>query len=82
MFDVKANFKTKYQGILHCPFYKIDEESLKHIFVCPDGLMCKFSDNVSGHLNDLINLKELGSLQILGWHLLKYDKYRELVIKG
>ena len=47
MFDVKANFKTKYQGILHCPFCKIDEESLEHIFVCPDGLICKFSDNVS-----------------------------------
>ena len=31
MFDVKANFKTKYQGILHCPFCKIDEESLEHI---------------------------------------------------
>ena len=48
MLDVKANFKTKYQGILlHCPFCKIDEESLEHIFVRPDGLICKFSDNVS-----------------------------------
>ena len=23
MFDVKANFKTKYQGILHCPFARL-----------------------------------------------------------
>ena len=50
MFDVEANLKAKYQGILHCPFCKIDEESLEHIFVCADGLMCKFSDNVSGQL--------------------------------
>ena len=48
MFDVKANFKTKYQGILlHCYFCKIDEESI--FFVCPDNVICKCSD-VSGHL--------------------------------
>ena len=80
MFDVKANFKTKYQGILHCPFCKIDEESLEHIFACPDGLICKFGDNVPGHLDNLISLKEIGSLQRLGWYLLKYDKYRELIL--
>ena len=80
MFDVKTNFKTKYQGILHCPFCKIDEESLEHIFVCPDGLICKISDNVSGCLDNLMNLKDIGSLQRLGWYLLKYDKYGELVI--
>ena len=80
MFDVKANFKTKYQGILYCPFCKIDEESLEHIFACPDGLICKFGDNVPGHLDNLISLKEIGSLQRLGWYLLKYDKYRELIL--
>ena len=74
MFDVKANFKTKYQGILHCPFCKIDEESLEDIFVSPDSLICKFSDKVSGHLDNLISLKDNGSLQRLGWYLMKYDK--------
>ena len=46
MFDVKANLRqnTKYQGILHYPFWKIDEESLEHIFECPDGLIRKFID--------------------------------------
>ena len=82
MFDVNTNFKTKYQGILHCPFRKIDEESLENIFVCPDGLICKFSGNVGGHLDNLISLKDIGSLPRLGWYLLKYDKYRELVLKG
>ena len=80
MFDLKTNFKTKYQGILHCPFCKIDEESLEHIFVCPDGLICKLIDNVSGHLDNLISLKDIGSLQKLGLDLLKYDKYRGLII--
>ena len=41
--------------------------------------MCKFSDNVSGHLDNLISLKDIGSLQRLGWYLLKYDKYREIL---
>ena len=66
VFDVKTNFKTKYQGILRCPSRKIYEESLGHIFVCPDGLICKFSDNVSGHLDNLTSLKDIGSLQRLG----------------
>ena len=73
MFDVKANFKTKHKGILHCPFCKIYEEPLEHIFVCPNGLICTFSD-ISGDLDNLINLKGIGSLQRLGWYLLKYDK--------
>ena len=76
MLDVKANFKTKYQGILHCPFCNSDEVSLEHIFVCPDDMICNFSDNVSGHPNNLISLKDIGSLERLGWYLLKYDKYR------
>ena len=58
MFDLKANFKTKYQGILQYSFCKIDEEFLEHIFVCPDGPICKFSDNVSGHLDNLMSLKD------------------------
>ena len=82
MFDVKANFKTKYQGLLHCSFCKIDEESLEHIFVCPGGLICKFNYNVSGHLYNLISLKDIGSLQRLGWYLLNFDKYRQLFLQG
>ena len=54
MFDVKANFKTIYQGILHHPLCKIDEESSEHIFVCPDGLICKFGDNDSDCLDNLL----------------------------
>ena len=58
----------------------IVEESLEHIFVCPEGLICKFSDNVFGHLDNLMSLKDIGSPQRLGWYLLKYDKHRELVV--
>ena len=52
-----------------------------NIFVFPDGLICKFSA-VSGHLDNLTGLKDIGSLQRLGWYSLKYDKYRELVLYG
>ena len=76
MFDVQANCKTKYQGTLRCPFCKIDKESLEHNFVCPDGLINKFSDNDSDDLDNLASLKDIGSPQILGWYLLTYDKYR------
>ena len=60
---------------------KIDEESLEHTFVCTDGLICKFSDNISGHMDNLMSLKDIGSLQRVSRYLLKYDKYRELVIQ-
>ena len=35
---------------------KIDEESLDYVLACPDGPTCKFSDNVSGHLDNFITL--------------------------
>ena len=73
---LKQNTKAFYTTF----FFKIDEESLEHIFVCPDGLIYKFSHNVSGHLDNLLSLKDIGSLQRLGWYLLKYDKYSELVL--
>ena len=42
MFEVKINFKRKYNYKLNCPLC-IDEtetETFDHIFQCPDGVLC------------------------------------------
>ena len=40
MYDIKANFKEKYEGNTFCPFCRRDAESFEHIFECQDGLIC------------------------------------------
>ena len=42
--------------------------------------MVQYINLVIMFLDKLISLKDIGSLQRLGWYLLKYDKYRELVL--
>ena len=43
MFEIKANFKNKYDSDLSCPFCKLEDETFDHIFTCESGLLCKNS---------------------------------------
>ena len=45
MFEIKANFKNKYDSDPSCPFCKIEDETFDHIFTCESGLLCKNSLN-------------------------------------
>ena len=63
-----------FEGAFIDNFYLLGGVYSKHYGIC------KFSDNVSGHLDNLISLKDIRSLQRLGWYLLKCDKYRGLII--
>ena len=38
MFEVKVNFKKKYNYKLNCPFCTDETETFDHIFQCPDGV--------------------------------------------
>ena len=38
MFEVKINFKKKYNYRLNCPFCTDETETFGHIFQCPDGV--------------------------------------------
>ena len=40
MFEVKVNFKKKYNYKLNCPFCTDETETFDHIFQCPDGVLC------------------------------------------
>ena len=41
MYDVKANFKNKYNYDLTCPFCNEDDETFSHVFRCDSGVICK-----------------------------------------
>ena len=43
MFEIKANFKNKYEFDPFCLFCKIEDETFDHIFTCESGLLCKNS---------------------------------------
>ena len=45
MFEVKVNFKKKYNYKLNCPFCTDETETFDHISQCPDG---SFALNLSG----------------------------------
>ena len=40
MFEVKVNFKKKYNYKLNCPFCTDETETFYHIFQCPDRVLC------------------------------------------
>ena len=55
MFDVKANFRQNTKVFHTALFAKLMKNPWnKFLYVCPDGLICKVSDNVSGHLDNPI----------------------------
>ena len=80
MFEVKINFKKKYNCTLNCPFCTDETETFDHIFQCPDGVFYpqlirpmtleKLSREED---NDILNTTDR--------FLLKYAKYREILMK-
>ena len=40
MFEVKTNFKKKYNYKFNFPFCIDETETFDHIFQCPDGVLC------------------------------------------
>ena len=79
MFQLKVNFKTKYNYKLNCPFC-IETETFDHIFQCPDGVLCP-QPLRSMTLEKLSREEDNDILNITGRFLLKYAKYREVLIK-
>ena len=43
VYDIKDNFKRKYDGDLNCPFCRQFHESFEHIFQCNSGIFCRRS---------------------------------------
>ena len=80
MFEVKINFKKKYNYKLNCPFCIDKTETFDHIFQCPDGVL--FPQPLrSMTLEKLSREEDNDILNITGRFLLKYAKYREVLMK-
>ena len=54
MFEIKANFKNKYDSDPSCHFCKKEDETFDHIFTCESGLLCKNNNNNKN--NNLLKL--------------------------
>ena len=80
MYDIKVNFKRMYKENTLCPFCRYSEETFEHIFHCPEGLSCPLGirfthqDDITDNPGDLVLMLKVGK------YLLKYKKYRELII--
>ena len=80
MFEVKANFKKKYNYKLSCPFCTYETETFDHICQCPDGIPCPQPIRCMT-LEKLSREEDNDILNTAGIFLLKYAKYREFLTK-
>ena len=80
MFEVKVNFKKKYNYKLSCPLCTDETETFDHIFQCPDGVLCPQSITCMT-LEKLSREEDTDILNTTGRFLLKYAKYREFLMK-
>ena len=79
MYDIKANFKEKYENNAFCPFCRRDAESFEHIFKCHDGLICPL--NRRGiTLESFAEFTDVSVLKRIGKYLVNYEKFRKVVI--
>ena len=65
----------------HAPCVKTDDETFEHIFSCSSGVVCKNSLKE----NNLLKLSHFSCLRYLkdtGKFLLRYKKYREIMLRG
>ena len=64
-----------------CPFCRECDESFDHIFSCPEGLICHISDKIHD-ISKFVNIESNRLMKSINSYLLKYEKYREVIIWG
>ena len=79
MLDLKVNSKKKFDHNLNCPFCSADPEEFDHIFICPAGIYAPKSI-LSIKLEMLNTISDIQLLSSIGKCLLRYEKYREIVL--
>ena len=79
MLDLKVNFKKKYDLNLNCPFCSAEPEEFNHIFICPAGIYAPKSIRPI-KLEMLGTMSDIQLLSSIGKYLLRYEKYREIVL--
>ena len=79
MYNIKANFKEKYENNTLCPFCRRDAENFENIFKCQDGLICPLNRH-GITLESFAEFTDVRVLKSVGKYLIKYEKFREAVI--
>ena len=77
VYDIKENFKKRYDGELSCPLCRQFPEQFEHIFQCNSGILCKKPLGWTT-LYDFISTKDIQKTKKTGKFLVKYQKYREI----
>ena len=80
IYDIKKNFKKKYDGKLSCPFCRQSPEQFEHIFKCNSGILCKKSLKGTT-LYEFVTMKDMQKTKEIGKFLVTYQKYREIFMR-
>ena len=65
IYNIKENFKKKYDGTLSCPFCRQSPEQFEHIFKCNSGILCKKS--LKGKtLYEFLTMKDMQKTKEIG----------------
>ena len=80
MFEVRINFKKKYNYKFNCPFCIDETDTFDYMFQCPDRVLCPQPIR-SMTLEKLSREEDHDILNITGKFLLKYVNYREVLMK-
>ena len=79
VYDIKDNFKRKYDGDPNCPFCRQFHKNFEHMFLCNLGILCQRSLRVTT-LYELPNVKDTQKTEKIGKFLVKYQKYRKIFL--
>ena len=75
IYDIKENFKKKYDGKLSFPFRKQSPEQFEHIFSCNSGILCKGTT-----LYEFVTMKDMQKTKEIGKFLVTYQMYRGILL--
>ena len=79
IYDIKDNFKKKYDGKLSSPFGRQSPELFEHIFKCNSGILCKKSLKGTA-LYEFVTMKDMQKTKEIGKFLVTDQKYREIFL--
>ena len=79
IYDIKENFKKKYDGKLSCPFCRQSPEEFEQIFKCNGGILCKKSLKGTA-LYEFVTMVDMRKTKEIGKFLVTNQKYWEIFL--
>ena len=71
IYDIKENFKKKYDGKLSHPFCRQSHEQFEHILKRNSRILCKY---------EVVTMKDKQKTKEIGKFLVTYQTYREIFL--